>query len=132
MPVRQGPLTTVRSARGAVTYEVELACEELHKVRVVKGTDPDFVRRKAAVQVAEWQEQWSRKQEVLSRSHDARVRSELREERKHLADERLPSRRACPNKEGRAFLLQALFRKTQCRCPTRSTMTLCQSGYASA
>lgn len=62
MPLRQGPLTQAYAARGTITYQIELAHDELHKVRVIKGTDADFVRRKAAVQIAEWEEQWSRKE----------------------------------------------------------------------
>lgn len=87
MPAKQGPLTAIRNARGAVIYQMELVHVELHKARVVRSADPDYVRRQAAMQLAQWQEQWSRKQQVLSRSNKALARNELREERKRFEDE---------------------------------------------
>jgi restriction system protein len=70
-----------------VSYQVDVAHDELHKVRVVKGADPDYVRRTAAMQIEQWQEQWGRKQESLKRAQTVRARSEQREERKRYEED---------------------------------------------
>jgi len=99
MPARQGPLTAVRSTRGAVSYQLEVSHDELHKVRVVmrvvKGNDPDYVRRLAAMQIVQWQEQWARKEQLAARLRDKyavaaqrEAKKQYEEEQKQLAESR--------------------------------------------
>jgi restriction system protein len=45
-------------------YEVEIRHDGLHKYRLIKGNDPHVVEQKAHAQLAQWDEQWQRKQQV--------------------------------------------------------------------
>jgi len=69
-----------------VSYQVEVSHDELHKVRVVKGADPDYVRRTAAMQVEQWKEQWARKEQLVVRSHIVYARTQQREEQKRYQE----------------------------------------------
>src|SRR3954463_10403884 len=95
MPARQEPLTAVRSARGAVSYQIEVSHDELNKVRVVKGSDPDYVRRLAGMQIAQWQDQWTRKEQLAARLREKylfewqrEAKKQFEEEQKQLAGDR--------------------------------------------
>ena len=49
------------SARGNVSYLIELAHTGLQRHRTIRGPDKRVVRRKADLQLAQWSKQWSRK-----------------------------------------------------------------------
>jgi restriction system protein len=86
--VNYNSLRRVVSSRGLVSYEIELSHDGLHKHRVIKGNDPEFVQRKAVVQLEEWKEQWAKKRALQARSSEARLKRELHEEKKQIASER--------------------------------------------
>ena len=68
---------TTASARGNITYSVELTHRGLHKHRSIRGPDEDIVKRKAELQRAQWKEQWSTKQ-----AKDAKAKSRTRSQGK--------------------------------------------------
>jgi restriction system protein len=88
MAGHKGATARVVSSRGLVSYEIELWHDELAKHRKIKGSDPHFVERMASRQLAEWSEQWSKKQAAAARSEQARRDQETREANKQLATER--------------------------------------------
>jgi restriction system protein len=88
MSVNYNSLRRVISSRGLVSYEIELSHDELHKHRLIKGNDPEFVQRKADVQLEEWKEQWAKKRELQARSSEAKLKRELYEEKKQIAFQR--------------------------------------------
>lgn len=95
MTAHQGQLKRVISSRGAISYEIELSHSELHKHRVIRGSDPLFVLRKAEMQLEDWAEQWERKRIAQTRSQQAQAQYTLREQKrrfhedqKHFAAER--------------------------------------------
>jgi restriction system protein len=70
------------------TYRLELWHDELKKHRLIKGSEQEIVQRKAALQVAEWEERWS---QVHAREQERRQKDnqkEHQEARKRLASER--------------------------------------------
>lgn len=60
---------------GNARYQIELSHRGLRKHRVIKGDDPGIVRRKADLQVAEWQEKWN-VQEGKAREEKRRLRNQ--------------------------------------------------------
>lgn len=88
MSVHNNSLHRIISSRGLVSYEIELSHDGLHKHRVIKGNDPEFVQRKADVQLEEWKEQWAKKRELQTRSSEAKFKRELHEEKKQIALQR--------------------------------------------
>lgn len=87
MQARIGQLKTTFSARGLARYEVEIWHDGLHKHRIIRGTDPQFIQRKVDVQLADWDDQWERKSAVAERAHQATARRQEKEEQKRLAAE---------------------------------------------
>lgn len=87
MTARHGQMNRYISSRGMVSYEIELAHDGLHKHRLIKGNDPLFVQRKAEVQLAEWNEQWRRKQALQKRTRQASLHRQEREEKKRHQEE---------------------------------------------
>ena len=88
MSVQYSSLRRAVSSRGLVSYEMELSHDGLHKHRVIKGNDPEFVQRKAEAQLEEWKEQWAKKQALQARSSEAKLKRELHEEKKQIASQR--------------------------------------------
>jgi restriction system protein len=70
------------------SYVVELSHDGLHKHRIIKGNDADFVQRKASVQLAEWEEQWARKLDVQAKLNQANQRKQAQDQQKQFAVER--------------------------------------------
>jgi restriction system protein len=87
MSARYSSLRVVYNSRGWASYEIELSHDGLHKHRIIKGNDPDFVQRKAAVQLADWEEQWSRKLAVQDKVNQASQRKRVQERQKEFAAE---------------------------------------------
>ncbi len=85
MSAHRSPLTVVYSVRGVASYQIELSHDGLHKHRIIKGNDPDFVQRKAAVQLADWKEQWSRKKAGQDRVKQAKQKKHIQDEQKQIA-----------------------------------------------
>jgi restriction system protein len=88
MSAHCSPLRTVYNSRGWASYEIELSHDGLHKHHIIKGNDPDFVQRKAAVQLADWQEQWSRRLAVQDRLNQTNQKKRIQDEQKLFAAER--------------------------------------------
>jgi len=61
-----GPVETFISSRGVYSYHVEVWHDGLHKHRIIKGADQNFVKRQAAAQFSEWTEQWDRKNSLIA------------------------------------------------------------------
>lgn len=87
MQARIGHLKTTFSARGLARYEVEIWHDGLHKHRIIRGADPQFIQRKVEVQLADWDDQWERRSAVAERAHQATARRQEKEEQKRLAAE---------------------------------------------
>lgn len=87
MPTHHGSLQRIISARGLVSFQLEIWHDELAKHRVVRGNDPNFVTRMAAVQSEEWDKQYQRRQEMATRSHQAKLAQVTREEKKLYQEE---------------------------------------------
>ena len=60
METRLGQLEVSYGVRGGATYRLELWHDGLKKHRVITSAEPDILRRKAALQAADWEEKWSR------------------------------------------------------------------------
>jgi restriction system protein len=87
MRARIGQLKVSYSARGLARYEMEIWHDGLHKHRVIRGTDPQFIQRKVEVQLADWDDQWKRRSAVANRAQQAAARRQEKEEQKRLAAE---------------------------------------------
>jgi restriction system protein len=89
-----GSMKATQSARGSVSYSVEVYHQGLHKHRLIRGPDPRVVERKVSHQAAEWNDLWAkrataklqmtmaerRKEEAADRTSDAqRALQTLRE-----------------------------------------------------
>jgi restriction system protein len=60
MTAKIGQLQTNVSARGYVSYWVEMRHEGLHKYRLVRGPDEQVVLAVARVQAADWDDRWTK------------------------------------------------------------------------
>jgi len=68
MSGKTGSIQTHYTTRGLFRgYSVEVSHKELNKYRVIKGTDVNFIQRQAEVQLADWEEQYSRRRAVIAR-----------------------------------------------------------------
>lgn len=76
-----GSVETYYLKSGKEKYRIEIAHYGLNKHKLIKGDFPGVVRRKAQVQVDEWQERWE-KQEAKRRE------AERKERNKELAEEK--------------------------------------------
>ena len=59
MQTRLGQLSVKRSARGVSTYDLELWHDGLKKHRLIRGGSESVVKRKATLQIEEWEERWA-------------------------------------------------------------------------
>ena len=59
MLTRLGQLTVSHSTRGKATYSLELWHDGLKKHRLIRGEGEAIVRRKAQIQIDEWEAKWS-------------------------------------------------------------------------
>jgi restriction system protein len=87
MQARIVQLRTTFTSRGLARYEVEIWHDGLHKHRVIRGNDAQFVQRKLKVQLADWNDQWRRRSETDKRAQFAAERRQQKEEQKSLAAE---------------------------------------------
>src|SRR5207237_561832 len=94
MNISRGPMTSSTSSRGNATYQVELAHPGLHRHRVIKGPDPNFVERKVTLQIQEWDEQWQRRASAAHRHATAQQNQALAEHRTAEANDILDSLRS--------------------------------------
>ncbi len=88
MQARIGQYKYSFSARGIIKWEVEIWHDGLHKHRLIRGNDQEFVQRKVEVQLADWGEQWRRRTAIETRAQNASARRQEKEEQKQLASER--------------------------------------------
>ena len=88
MTTRVGQLEVSYSVRGMPTYRVEIWHDGLKKHRVIKGSEPEVVQRKAEMQVAEWDEKWSQAETRESDRRDKEGQKRQQEANKKLAAER--------------------------------------------
>jgi restriction system protein len=56
-----GPPQVKYSARGSVSYSIEVYHKRLHKHRLIRGPDNQVVTAKVRLQAAEWDELWAKK-----------------------------------------------------------------------
>jgi restriction system protein len=70
------------------TYRVEIWHDGLKKHRVIKGSEPEIVQRKAEMQVAEWDEKWSQAEARERDRRDKEGQKRQQEANKKLAAER--------------------------------------------
>jgi len=61
MRTTKSSLRTVYSLRGIPSFQIELEHEGLHKHRIIKGSDPYLVERKAILQATSWDEIWAKR-----------------------------------------------------------------------
>jgi restriction system protein len=59
MQTRLGQLSVKHSARGIPTYSLELWHDGLKKHRLIRGESESVVKRKATLQIEEWEERWA-------------------------------------------------------------------------
>ncbi len=64
------------SARGIPTFAIELWHDELNKHRLIRGSDPDTVARKAELQASDWDTQWERKADKAARRYSQEASKE--------------------------------------------------------
>lgn len=88
MSISISPVRTIYNRSGLPTYVVEMSHGGLHKHRIIKGTDPDFVQRKVSLQMADWEEQWSRKSSQQAKLNQAAQKKLAQEGQKSFAAER--------------------------------------------
>lgn len=88
MTSRVGQLEVTYGSRGTPTYRVELWHDGLKKHRLIKSSEAAIVRRKAEIQVADWEEQWSQAQARESGRRDKEGQKRQLEANKKLAAER--------------------------------------------
>ncbi|HEY0821737.1 MAG TPA: restriction endonuclease [Rhizobacter sp.] len=91
-----GTINTRISARGRVSYEVEVSHDGLSKYRLIKGDTFDIVDNKARMQAQEWDQRWtttSEREERRSQREESRQqvldRMEEADERTQVATEQL-------------------------------------------
>lgn len=82
METKVGQVKISRSARGIPSYSIELLHDGLNKHRLIKGREEAVVRRKAEIQIAEWEEKWvlavAREKERLDKENKKRSRNQKR------------------------------------------------------
>jgi restriction system protein len=61
MTTQFGEMQVRQSARGSITAFVEVHHQGLHKHRLIRGPDSEFVWAKARLQAAEWDEVWAKR-----------------------------------------------------------------------
>lgn len=82
------------TSRGLRRYSIELWHDGLHKHREIKGSDESIVRRKAHLQIVEWDKKWEiENQRTADRSARDRQR-EYNAQQKQVAEERTAEARA--------------------------------------
>ena len=64
MKTTRSSLQTTYSVRGIPSFQIELVHQGLHKHKVIKGSDPYLVERKASIQATAWDEIWSKRSSV--------------------------------------------------------------------
>ena len=88
METKVGQVKKSLSARGIPSYSIELLHDGLNKHRLIKGREEAVVRRKADIQIAEWEEKWvlavAREKERLDKENKKREQ----ESKKNLAASR--------------------------------------------
>src|SRR6476469_5427342 len=87
MSGQQSALRKIVSSRGIVTFEIDLLHKDLGKHRIVKGSDPHFVMRVAAMQLDNWNALWERQQALRARYNQNILLQESREEKRHYQEE---------------------------------------------
>ena len=88
MQKRLGQLSVKRSARGVSTYDLELWHDGLKKHRLIRGGSESVVKRKATLQIEEWEERWATvnaKEKIRSQKNAGKRQQD---EAKELAAER--------------------------------------------
>ncbi len=88
MTASRSAMTALRTSRGSVSYQVELSHAGLHRHRLVRGPDAAFVERTVALQIAEWDEQWERRQSISTRHRVAQQKQNLAAEHRQFAEEK--------------------------------------------
>lgn len=83
-----GQLLVSYTSTGLARYEVKITNEELNRVQVVKGDDPDIVVEKATAKLLQWEEMADRKEEARQKELDRRARIAMHEDGKRVAAER--------------------------------------------
>ena len=91
MNVSIGQMRVSYSQRGIPSFQIELSHEGLHKHRVIKGNDQEFVKRKANLQVAEWNEQWAKKINAQNRVNTSNNKKQIAADKTREAQEFIES-----------------------------------------
>lgn len=102
MLTRIGDLEVTYSARDIPTYRIELWHDGLKKHRLIRGAEPEIVRRKAELQTAEWAAKWS---ETESRDQERRTKAT----QKQLAADRTSA--ATRELDGLTNILQSTLKR---------------------
>lgn len=72
----------------ATTYQIVVQHPELHKYRLIRGTDKDMVEQQAAAQLLVWDEIWEKKRMAESIRDAKQKAAQQKEAKKNLAAER--------------------------------------------
>jgi restriction system protein len=88
METRIGDLEVAYTARGARRYRLELWHDGLRKHRVINGTDPSVIERKARLQVEDWSTKWLRAREQDAMRRLQKSKKEHQQAQKDSALER--------------------------------------------
>lgn len=72
MDTRLGELKVTHSIRGIAAYSLELWHDGLKKHRLIRDGNPDVVKRKAELQIVDWQDRW---QVLSARQRDLAIRT---------------------------------------------------------
>jgi restriction system protein len=81
MSLKRSETRVSYGSRGTPTYLIEMSHTDLHKHRIIRGTDRHVVETKADLQAREWQEQWTTRSNKWSLQQS-------REQKKQTAAER--------------------------------------------
>jgi restriction system protein len=87
MDVRFGETEVSYSARGNRTYRVELWHDGLKKHRLIKGSEPEVVRRKAELQAQEWEGKWEETEKKDAAREAKAEKKQYQEDQKTFASE---------------------------------------------
>lgn len=88
MSTRTSQMEVSYNSRGTPTYRLEIWHDGLKKHRVISGSEREVSRRKAELQVEEWEERWV---QVQAREKERRGREGLKQQqeaKRALAAER--------------------------------------------
>ena len=88
MTTRIGKPEASYSARGNPTYYIELWHDGLKKHRLIKSSATEILQRKAELQVADWEEQWTKAQARDSFQRNKAGHKKQLEANRRLAAER--------------------------------------------